>query len=74
MCYLQRKKTFRGQGLRVYVFKSVGEQSRKRMSGNCLVGKCFDTRKNRTGILVDTSLGHSDAHLLLRFQYMFVTF
>ena len=32
------------------------------LSGNtlekgCLVGKCFDTRKNRTGILVDTSLG-----------------
>ena len=49
-CYLQRKKTFRSQGLRVYVLKSVGEQSRKRISGNRLVGKCCDTRKNRTGI------------------------
>ena len=56
-CYLQRKKTFRSQGLRVYVLKSVGEQSRKGISGNRLVGKCCDTRKNRTGISVDTSLG-----------------
>ena len=31
------------QALRVYVFKSVGEQSRKRMSGNYLVRKHLDT-------------------------------
>ena len=44
------------QALHLYVFKSVREVSRKRISGYHLVWKCLDTEQYRMVVSVQTSL------------------